>query len=227
MNVAVLGANWSLCAELIFQAVVPATGLPSASVQLKAAPPHSWTSIPRCRLYHACSAFGSLALKKMPPMPMTRFTEPPDLSTKLLLPLRYASPVLRPGLRLSKPMRTKERPHQARCVDTVARAPDEPLRQRLATGPGVASSLNGIEHHRRIVSALRVFQPIDVRGDHGIDRSRSAPVFVGPTRRKRTAALQSPRGHPREPSLVRSSRIGGPVKRDHRHRSLVRAPAER
>src|SRR2546430_4241174 len=38
------------------------------------------------------------------------------------------------GLRLSKPMRTKERPHQARCVDTVAGAPDEPFRQRLATG---------------------------------------------------------------------------------------------
>src|SRR3954462_5184334 len=77
MKVAVLGANWSLWAEAMFQAVVPATGLPSLSVQLKAAPPHSWTSIPRCRLYQACSAFGSLALKKMPPMPVTRFTEPP------------------------------------------------------------------------------------------------------------------------------------------------------
>src|SRR5450432_4498755 len=59
------------------QMVVPATGLPSPSVHVKAAPPHSWTSIPRCRLYQACSAFGSLALKKMPPMPVTRFMEPP------------------------------------------------------------------------------------------------------------------------------------------------------
>src|SRR5205085_9323469 len=98
MKVAVLGANWSLRAEAIFQAVVPATGLPSLSVQLKAAPPHFWTSIPRCRLYHACSAFGSLALKKMPPMPVTRFTEPPDLSTNLLLPLSSASPALPPAL---------------------------------------------------------------------------------------------------------------------------------
>src|SRR2546430_3083528 len=69
--------------------------------------------------------------------------------------LRRTSPdatslVLRPGLRFSKPMRTKERPHQARCVDTVAGAPDEPFRQRLAAGPGVASSLNRIEHHRRV-----------------------------------------------------------------------------
>src|SRR6185295_15809732 len=77
MNVAVLGANWSLCAEAIDQAVVPANGLPSPSVQVKAAPPHSWTSIPRCCLYQACSAGASLALKKMPPMPVTRFIEPP------------------------------------------------------------------------------------------------------------------------------------------------------
>src|SRR6185369_5878198 len=59
------------------QAVVPATGFPSASVQSKAAPPQTWTSIPRCCLYQACSAGASLALKKMPPMPVTRFMEPP------------------------------------------------------------------------------------------------------------------------------------------------------
>src|SRR5688572_751186 len=77
MKEAVLGANWSLCAEPMDQTVVPATGLPSLSVQVKAVPPHSWTSIPRCRLYQACSAGASLALKKMPPMPVTRFIEPP------------------------------------------------------------------------------------------------------------------------------------------------------
>ena len=63
--------------RIMHQAVVPATGLPSASVQSKAAPPQAWTSIPRCCLYHACSAGASLALKKMPPMPVTRFMEPP------------------------------------------------------------------------------------------------------------------------------------------------------
>src|SRR3979409_980125 len=77
MNVAVLGANWPLCDGAMDQAVVPASGLPSPSVQVKAAPPHSCTSIPRCRLYQACSAGASLALKKMPPMPVTRFIEPP------------------------------------------------------------------------------------------------------------------------------------------------------
>src|ERR1700679_416452 len=77
MKVAVLGAKWSPCAEPMDQTVVPATGLPSPSVQVKAAPPHFWTSIPRCRLYQACSAGASLALKKMPPMPVTRFIEPP------------------------------------------------------------------------------------------------------------------------------------------------------
>src|SRR5437868_15463477 len=82
MNVAVLGANWPLCAEAIDQAVVPATGLPSPSLQLKASPPHSWTSIPRCRLYQAFSAGPSLALKKMPPMPVTRFMEAPRSGVK-------------------------------------------------------------------------------------------------------------------------------------------------
>src|ERR1044072_8320581 len=77
MNEAVLGANWSLFAGAMSQAVVPATGLPSPSVQVNAAPPHSWTSIPRCRLYQACSAGASLALKKMPPIPVPRFMEPP------------------------------------------------------------------------------------------------------------------------------------------------------
>src|ERR1700693_5032604 len=77
MKVAVLGANWSPCAEPMDQMVVPATGLPSPSVQVKAVPPHSCTSIPRCRLYQACNAGASLALKKMPPMPVTRFMEPP------------------------------------------------------------------------------------------------------------------------------------------------------
>src|SRR3954466_14467881 len=77
MKGAVLGANWLLCADAMDQAVVPATGLPAPSVQSNAAPPHSWTSMPRCRLYQAGSAGASLALKKMPPMPVTRFIEPP------------------------------------------------------------------------------------------------------------------------------------------------------
>src|SRR3990172_5234059 len=76
MKVAVLGAQWSPCAEPMDQMVVPATGLPSPSVQVKAVPPHSWTSIPTCRLYHACSAGASLALKKTPPMPVTLFMAP-------------------------------------------------------------------------------------------------------------------------------------------------------
>src|SRR3989475_10997059 len=150
----------------------------------------------------------------------TATTEIYTLSLHDALPL-----VLRPGLRLSKPMRTKERPHQARCVDTVAGAPDDPSRQRRAPGPRVASSFNGIEHHRRVVSALRVFEARDVGRDHRIDRIRSAPVSSGPTRRKGTDALKSLRGNPREPTLVRSSRIGGPGQRDHRHPSQGRGPA--
>src|SRR2546425_12185013 len=78
MKGAELGANCLLSCGAMSQAVVPETGLPSASVQSKAAPPQAWTSIPRCRLYQACSDGASLALKKMPPMPVTRFIEPPS-----------------------------------------------------------------------------------------------------------------------------------------------------
>src|SRR4029077_20342227 len=77
MKVASLGANWSPFDEPIDHTVVSATGLPSPLVHVNDAPPHSWTSIPRCRLYQACRAGASLALKKMPPMPVTRFIEPP------------------------------------------------------------------------------------------------------------------------------------------------------
>src|SRR2546422_138181 len=73
MKEAVLGAKESPSAGPMDQIVVPPTGLSSASVQPKAAPPQSCTSMPRCRLYQACIAFGSLALKKMPPIPVTRF----------------------------------------------------------------------------------------------------------------------------------------------------------
>src|SRR6185437_8605841 len=79
MNDALLGANCLLSSGAINQAVVPPVGLPSESAQLNAAPPHAWTSMPRWRLYQACSAGASFALKKMPPMPVTRFMRTSDV----------------------------------------------------------------------------------------------------------------------------------------------------
>src|SRR5438105_6120131 len=79
MKVDLLGANCSPSAAPMDHTVVPFVGLPAASVQLNAAPPHSWTSIPRCFLYQAWSATGSLALKKTPPIPVTLFIEPPKV----------------------------------------------------------------------------------------------------------------------------------------------------
>src|SRR6478672_8215615 len=77
MNEALLGANCLLSCGETDQTVIPPVGLPSESVQVNAAPPQSWTSMPRCCLYHARSAGASFALKKMPPMPVTRFIESP------------------------------------------------------------------------------------------------------------------------------------------------------
>src|SRR5271167_4305035 len=44
--------------------------------------------MPRCLRYHSYSAFGSFALKKIPPRPMTRFMDPPWAKTMLPCTLR-------------------------------------------------------------------------------------------------------------------------------------------
>src|SRR5262245_22938849 len=64
--------------------VVPPVGMPASSTQRKAVPPHSWISIPRCFLYQLRSATGSLALRKTPPIPVTRLI---NTSALTLLPL--------------------------------------------------------------------------------------------------------------------------------------------
>src|SRR6187402_2896273 len=73
MKLDALGAKASPPASPIDQIVVPSAGSPSSPTQRNAAPPHSWTSTPRWRRYQSRSATGSRALKKMPPMPVTRF----------------------------------------------------------------------------------------------------------------------------------------------------------
>src|SRR3954468_4873819 len=72
MKLDLLGAKCVPSAGLTDQMVMPFVGLPSASVHVNAAPPHSCTSIPRCFRYQSQSALGSFALMKMPPMPVTR-----------------------------------------------------------------------------------------------------------------------------------------------------------
>src|SRR5712672_2116361 len=79
MNEALLGANWLPFSGPTDQVVDPPVGLPSGSAQVNEAPPHSWTSMARWRLYQARSAGASFALKKMPPMPVTRFTCPSEV----------------------------------------------------------------------------------------------------------------------------------------------------
>src|SRR5882762_1110038 len=73
MKVDLLGAKCLPSSAPMSHAVVPFVGLPAASVHSNAAPPHVWTSIPRCCLYQARSATGSFALKKIPPIPVTLF----------------------------------------------------------------------------------------------------------------------------------------------------------
>src|SRR5215472_15044621 len=72
----VLGAKCLPSAAPMDQTVMPPVGFPASSVQVKAVPPHSCTSIPKCFWYQARRAAGSLAWKKMPPMPVTLFMCP-------------------------------------------------------------------------------------------------------------------------------------------------------
>src|ERR1700704_724646 len=88
MKVDLLGAKCLPSAGPMFHAVVPFVGLPAASVHSNWAPPHGWTSIPRCCLYQACSAFGSFALKKIPPIPVTLF-----IRASIFFIVRNPSPV--------------------------------------------------------------------------------------------------------------------------------------
>src|SRR4029077_7718310 len=88
----VLGANWSPAALNTDHAVVPPVGLPLSSVQSNAAPPQSCTSMPRCFLYQAPSAAGSLALKKIPPIPVTLFIRPPCECDTAVLRMGSARP---------------------------------------------------------------------------------------------------------------------------------------
>src|SRR4051812_41629931 len=73
MNGAVLGSKVFESILETFQAVVPPTGLPASSTHSNAAPPQGCTSMPRWVLYQALRPFGSLDLKKIPPIPVTRF----------------------------------------------------------------------------------------------------------------------------------------------------------
>src|SRR5579863_1587609 len=82
MNGALLGAKFAPAPT--DQAVVPPVGLPDSSTQSNAAPPHAWTSMPRWALYQAPRAAGSAALKKIPPMPVTRFMSAPRRDARLL-----------------------------------------------------------------------------------------------------------------------------------------------
>ncbi len=93
-----------------------------------------------------------------------------------------------PGVRLDPPsqrllprklMLTKERPHLPGRVYAAAIRPEHPLRRDpLAAGPLMAFSLDCVEHHVPIVSAVRVLQARHIRGEGRFDGVRSALVVA-------------------------------------------------
>src|ERR1700719_1933463 len=126
------------------------------------------------------------------------------------------SPLDAPSPRLlsRKLMLTKERPHLSRRVDAAAIPPDHPFRRYpLAARPLMAFSLDRVEHHARIVSAVRVLEARDIRSDRRFDRIRSAPVSPRPIRHKARNTRKCAAGEFRPAAVVRTNRIGGSMKR--------------
>src|SRR5262245_2571357 len=76
MNFALLGAKYSDLSSNTLQTVEPVPRGLSSVTQRNTQPPHSSSAMPRWRWYQLRSTTGSCALKKMPPMPVTRFMLP-------------------------------------------------------------------------------------------------------------------------------------------------------
>ena len=124
-------------------------------------------------------------------------------------------------------MRTKERPHLTRGIDTVAVRADEPPRKRLATEPLMASSVDGVQHHVRVVSTIRVFAAGDISRHRRFDGVGSAAVSSSPIRRPCRDCGKRSGSNPRLTAVVQGERIGSPVKRNHRNCSMFCTPAPR
>src|SRR5262249_33045662 len=75
---------------------------------------------------------------------------------------------------------SRKSPHQARSVDTPARGAEQPFGRRLAARPGMATSLDDMEHPVRVARAARVFEARDIRRDLRFDGVRSAAVSSSP-----------------------------------------------
>src|SRR6266851_2994119 len=124
-------------------------------------------------------------------------------------------------------MFTKERPHLTRRVDAAAGRSDEPLRKRLASEPLMTSSVDGVQHHVRVVSTLGVFGAGDVGGHRRFDRVWVALVSSCPIGRPRRDSGKRSGGYPRRTAVVQGESISSPVKGNHRNGSMVSTPVPR
>src|SRR5512146_2853865 len=109
-------------------------------------------------------------------------------AARLPMPMTRRNWVMAPGsFRLfpQEVVLAKERPHNARGVDALARGPEEPLRHPAAAGPGMAAAADGVEYHRRVVGTARVSLSRDIRSDARIGRFRVALIPATPIPRPR------------------------------------------
>lgn len=76
-------------------------------------------------------------------------------------------------------MLDEELPHHPGGVDFIGRAPSDPFRQVFAARPSVSSTLDRIESHVCILSAVRISETADVCRDPCVDRISFALVPLG------------------------------------------------
>src|SRR5260370_40101247 len=79
-------------------------------------------------------------------------------------------------------MLDEDRPHHSGGVDVMGRAPNHRFRQVLAPWPGMASTLNRVENHVRILSTVRIFETADAGSDpsfHRISGTLVSPRHTG------------------------------------------------
>lgn len=153
------------------------------------------------------------------PMPQKTHTEnaakrPPSLRCAR----SFNDPQLHLALLPSARMLDEKFPHHAAGADLTGRAPKDPFRQGLATRPAMTSSLDGVENHVRILSAVRVRKAPNLRRNSSV-----APIAFALVSRRhagrpiRNTWKQSGRNR-RFPAQKRGNLVGSAVEGYGRYR---------
>jgi hypothetical protein len=114
------------------------------------------------------------------PSTLVRFLPHGDATVKLELDTSSVGPFchLQRLLALLRSTRMLGEEHHPTRVDLIGRMPSDQFRQVFAARLSVVSTLNRIENHVRILSAVRTSETADARRDSSLDRISLALVSL-------------------------------------------------